>query len=83
MHPGFVNPAQRYAAEELVAELGAAFLCAEFAIDGDMRSAGYIAGWVKLLKHDPRAIFTCASRAQAAVDYLRDRVLAAPAEAAE
>jgi antirestriction protein ArdC len=44
-----------YAAEELVAELGAAFLCAEFGFDGDVRSAGYIATWIKLLKADTRA----------------------------
>lgn len=79
----FPDPAQRYAAEELVAELGAAFLCAEFAIDGDMRSAGYIASWVELLKSDNKAVFTCASKAQAAVDYLRDLALRESAQAAE
>ena len=35
-----------YAAEELVAELGAAFICAEFGFDGDVRNAGYIATWI-------------------------------------
>src|SRR6185295_20206466 len=65
----FTDPSERYAAEELVAELGAAFLCAEFAIDGDLRAAGYITSWIKLLKDDNKAIFTCASKAQAAVDY--------------
>src|SRR3954468_20905450 len=35
-----------YAAEELIAELGAAFLSAEFGFDGDVRSAGYIATWI-------------------------------------
>jgi len=39
-----------YAAEELIAELGAAFLCAEFGFDGDVRNAGYIGPWVELLK---------------------------------
>ena len=34
---------RNYAAEELIAELGAAFLCAEFGFDGDVRNAGYIA----------------------------------------
>jgi antirestriction protein ArdC len=79
----FPDPATRYAAEELIAELGAAFLCAEFSIDGDMRAAGYIASWIKLLKHDNKAIFTAASRAQAAVDFLRRLILAEPAQAAE
>ena len=71
-----------YAAEELVAELGAAFLCAEFAFDGDTRSAGYIASWIKLLKADKKAFFTAASKAQAAADYLRGLALAEPQEIA-
>jgi Zincin-like metallopeptidase len=49
---------QNYAAEELVAELGAAFLCAEFGFDGDVRNAGYIGNWIELLKTDRRAFFT-------------------------
>ncbi len=64
-----------YAAEELVAELCAAFLCAEFSIDGDLRHAGYIQSWIGLLKADSRAFFTAASRAQAAADYLRGLAL--------
>jgi antirestriction protein ArdC len=64
-----------YAAEELVAELVAAFLCAEFSIDGDLRHAGYIASWISLLKADSKAFFTACSRAQAAADYLRGLAL--------
>jgi antirestriction protein ArdC len=64
-----------YAAEELVAELCAAFLCAEFSIDGDLRHAGYIASWIGLLKADSRALFTACARAQAAADYLRGLAL--------
>ncbi|HEY7248364.1 MAG TPA: zincin-like metallopeptidase domain-containing protein [Xanthobacteraceae bacterium] len=64
-----------YAAEELVAELCAAFLCAEFSIDGDLRHAGYIQSWIGLLKTDKRAFFTACSRAQAAADYLRGLAL--------
>jgi antirestriction protein ArdC len=64
-----------YAAEELVAELCAAFLCAEFSIDGDLRHAGYIQSWIGLLKADSRAFFTAASKAQAAADYLRGLAL--------
>jgi antirestriction protein ArdC len=71
-----------YAAEELAAELGAAFLSAEFAFDGDVRNAGYIATWIDLLKNDKRAFFTACSKAQAAADYLRRLTLAAPAEVA-
>lgn len=64
-----------YAAEELVAELTSAFLCAEWNLNGDLRHAGYIASWIKLLQDDKRAFFTAASKAQAAADYLRGLAL--------
>jgi antirestriction protein ArdC len=73
---------RHYAAEELVAELGAAFLCAEFGFDGDVRNAGYIATWIELLKADKRAFFTACSKASQAADYLRGLVLAGPASVA-
>ena len=66
-----------YAAEELVAELCSAFLCAEFSADGDLRHAGYIQNWIGLLKADTRAFFTACSKAQAAADYLRASTLGA------
>ena len=71
-----------YAAEELIAELGAAFLCAEFGFDGDIRSAGYIGNWIELHKADKRAFFTACSQASKAADYLRGLALAEPAERA-
>lgn len=64
-----------YAAEELIAELGSAFLSAEFDIDGDLRHAGYIETWIGLLKSDPKAIFTASSAAQKAADFLRGLAL--------
>jgi antirestriction protein ArdC len=67
-----------YAAEELIAELGAAFLCAELGFDGDVRNAGYIATWIDLLKADKRAFFTACNRASKAAEYLRGLALAAP-----
>lgn len=60
-----------YAAEELVAEMTAAFLCAHLDLKGELRHASYIANWIELLKEDSRAIFTAASLASAAADYLR------------
>jgi antirestriction protein ArdC len=60
-----------YAAEELVAELSAAFSCAHLGITGELRHAEYIANWITLLKDDQRAIFTAASLASKAADYLR------------
>ena len=58
--------------EELVAEIGAAFLCADLGVTPKTRDdhAAYIASWLKVLKDDKRAIFTAASHAQKAADYL-------------
>lgn len=65
-----------YAAEELVAELGAAFACALLAITPTPRDdhAAYLAHWLRILRADPKALFTVAARAQAAVDHLDHRV---------
>ena len=62
---------QSYAAEELVAELCSAFLCASLNISGDIRHASYIANWIQLLKSDERALFTAASKAQQAADFIQ------------
>jgi antirestriction protein ArdC len=61
-----------YAREELVAELGAAFLAADLSITPEPREdhASYLDFWLKVLKGDKRAIFTAAAEAQKAVDYL-------------
>jgi antirestriction protein ArdC len=66
---------EAYAAEELIAELGAAFLCAGLGIDSEPRSehAAYIDSWLKILRGDKRAIFTAATRAQQAVDWMNER----------
>lgn len=63
---------QQYAAEELIAELGSAFAMARLGLEAEPRAdhAHYLASWAKLLKGDARAIFTAASRAQSACDYL-------------
>jgi antirestriction protein ArdC len=64
---------QAYAAEELVAEIASAFLCAELGITQDTRAdhAQYLAHWLKLLKDDNRAIFAAAAKASEAVVYLK------------
>ena len=61
-----------YAAEELVAELGAAFTCAMLQLNSEPRPdhAEYVANWLRVLKNDKRAIFTAASKAQIAVDWM-------------
>jgi antirestriction protein ArdC len=64
-----------YAREELVAELGAAFLCADLRLELTPRPdhASYIGSWLEVLSHDKRFIFTAAAHAQRAVDFLHHR----------
>jgi len=61
-----------YAREELVAELGAAFLCVALGVTPEVREdhASYLNHWLVILKADRRAIFSAAAHAQRAVDYL-------------
>lgn len=63
---------QAYAGEELVAELGAAFLCAQLGITNEPRAdhAQYLAHWLKVLKADSRAIVRAASDAQKAANFI-------------
>jgi antirestriction protein ArdC len=63
-----------YAVEELVAELGAAYVCGILGLANEPRSdhTQYLAHWLKVLKADPKAIVTAASNAQRAVDFLVD-----------
>lgn len=66
------NPfgSEEYAKEELVAELGAAFLCAEIGMDGTLQHPEYIASWIKVLKNDKRAIFKASADASKAAALL-------------
>ena len=61
----------KYAFEELVAELGAAFLCQDLGIQGELRHAGYISSWLTCLKENNDAIFKAAALAQKAADYIK------------
>jgi len=71
-----------YAQEELVAELGAAFLCADLEITPEVRDdhVAYIESWLKVLKNDKRAIFTAAAHAQRAADFLNGLQVTAASE---
>jgi len=62
-----------YAREELVAELGSAFLCAALGIVPTVRHADYIASWLEVLREDNRAIFRAAGQASKAADWLLAR----------
>lgn len=78
-----------YAAEELVAELGAAYFAAEFGLDQVTRPdhSAYLGHWVRVLKSDPKALVTVASKAQHALDFLHTQAgigeISAEAELAE
>jgi antirestriction protein ArdC len=67
---------EAYAMEELVAELGASFLCTTLGLPSDPRKnhAPYISSWLKALKSDKRAIFTAAAKAQEAVDWMTKKI---------
>lgn len=64
-----------YSQEELVAEMTAAFLCAESGIEAATieNSAAYIASWLQSLKNDPKMLVMAAAQAQKAADYILDR----------
>jgi antirestriction protein ArdC len=66
---------EAYAMEELVAELGAAFLCTTLGISNTPRPdhAAYLANWLAVMKRDKRAIFAAASQALKAVDWMTER----------
>lgn len=61
-----------YSVEELIAELTAAFVCSHLGLSSEPRPdhAQYIDSWLKVLKADKRAIFTAASKAQQAADFM-------------
>ncbi len=71
-----------YSFEELVAEMGSAFLCAHCRLDALEQNSFYLNAWMLLMKVDKRAIFLAASKAQQAADYIlalssQDEALAA------
>lgn len=70
-----LNPfgSKDYAREELVAEMGSAFLCAALGIAPTVRHADYIGSWLEVLREDNKAIFHAASLASKAADWLLER----------
>lgn len=63
---------EAYAAEELVAEMTSAFICAQLGLEGMLQHPEYIGNWIKVLKGNKRAIFTAASLAKKAHAFLAD-----------
>jgi len=66
---------EKYAVEELIAEMGSAFLCARFGVDNTHfnQSAAYIASWLEAIKEKPSTLQKAASAANKAVDYLLEK----------
>jgi antirestriction protein ArdC len=82
---GIYFGSQDYSLEELVAELTAAFLCAEAGIDQPVlnNTVAYLRSWLEKLQKEPQAFITAAARAQKAADYILDRkAVEKPEEAA-
>ncbi len=86
--PGVTSPTRygshEYSQEELVAEMGAAFLLAEAGIDSEAlvdNSAAYVASWLKALKNDPKLVVLAGAQAQRAVDHITGREFEATLEA--
>ena len=76
-HPQRLNRAhgarcdiEAYAYEELVAEIGAAFLCAHSGLPARLEHASYIESWLEALRRDKRLIFVAAGAAQKAADFV-------------
>jgi antirestriction protein ArdC len=70
-----------YAMEELIAEMGSAFLCAGCYLEGRLRHANYVGHWLSVLRNDKRAVFAAAAKAQQASDFI-DSVCGTPSIAA-
>jgi len=68
MSGGFGSP--DYAREELVAEMGSAFLCASLGIAGRLQHAEYVGHWLAILRGDKKAVFRAASQARQACEFL-------------
>ncbi|AYM84859.1 hypothetical protein At12D1_49770 (plasmid) [Agrobacterium tumefaciens] len=64
------------AREEMVADIGASFVCADLGIVPELEPrpdhASYVESWLRVLQGDKRAIFSAAAHAQRAVTYLHD-----------
>ncbi len=77
--PGITGPivfgSRDYSREELVAEMGATFLCGDAGIDNAVidNSASYIASWLRRLRNDTKLVVQAAGRSQRAADYILDR----------
>ena len=75
---------EKYSAEELVAEMGAAFLCGFSGIENKTirNNAAYLQSWLDVLKQDSRLVLIAAGQAQKAADMILQQQVASPQEVA-
>jgi antirestriction protein ArdC len=59
-----------YAVEELIAEMGSAFLCAELGVYGEVQHESYISSWLTKLREDKKALFNACRQAREATEFL-------------
>lgn len=67
-----------YAFEELVAELGAAFLCGSLGIEGELHHDDYIGIWIKVLKNNYKKLYEAAAYAEQAKQYIHENATRDP-----
>lgn len=70
--PQQVADKQAYAFEELIAEIGAAYMCSLFGMEAELQHVSYIDSWIKVLNDDLDAVRKAATKSFAAFEYLRD-----------
>lgn len=84
IHEWYSDADDAYAMEELVAEMGAAFICANLNIKGNYDNhVGYLDNWLKILKGDKFTLYRAVKLAQEAADWLLDNKFSAPPPDAE
>ena len=62
-----------YAREELVAELGTAFLCGSWSLQGELNHTEYLNNWISLLRNDENALMRASTKAKKAADFIMDK----------
>lgn len=71
---GNAKDSKEYAFEELIAEFGASFLCAQYGIDYETQHAAYLKSWLNVLENDETLLFKAIAQAQKAADYIMEKL---------
>jgi len=71
---GNAKDSKEYAYEELIAEFGASFLCAQYGIDYETQHAAYLKSWLNVLENDESLLFKAIAQAQKAADFILNKL---------